>query len=196
MPVIMSNEEADPDLFKPRMPEVDFPAKLEDIFDKARKVAAEDTTPAKGKNRNVIVVTPGRMVMLHPCPAPGTMNPQAVESVEKLMPSKTRRNVAVIAYTELKALRADVVKTIPFYGLLTGLAYIGHAVWVFEGHSSALAAGCREAELLIADCEMVPFLAGDWLKTASSVMRRALIFAHDRATFSLRRLYPGAATPI
>ena len=192
----MSNEEADPDLFKPRMPEVDFPAKLEDIFDKARKVAAEDTTPTKGKNRQVVVVTPGRMVMLHPCPAPGTMNQQAVESVEKLMPSKTRRNVAVIAYTELKALRADVVKTIPFYGLLTGLAYIGHAVWVFEGHSSALAAGCREADVLIVDCEMVPFLAGDWLRTASSVMRRALIFAHDRATFSLRRLYPGAATPI
>ena len=192
----MSKEEVDPGLFKPRMPEVDFPAKLEDIFDKARKAAAEDTTPTKGKNRQVVVVTPGRMVMLHPCPAPGTMNPQAVESVEKLMPSKTRRNVAVIAYTELKALRADVVKTIPFYGLLTGLAYIGHAVWVFEGHSSALAAGCRDADLLIADCEMVPFLAGDWITTASSVMRRALIFVHDRATFSLRRLYPGAATPI
>ena len=191
----MSKEEVDPGLFKPRMPEVDFPAKLEDTFEKARKVAAEDTTPAKDKNRNVIVVTPGRMVMLHPCPAPGTMNPQAVESVEKLMPSKIRRNVAVIAYTELKALRADVVKTIPFYGLLTGLAYIGHAVWVFEGHSSALAAGCREADLLIADCEMAPFLAGDWMTTACSVMRRKLIFAHDRATFSLRRLYPNAAPP-
>ena len=191
----MSKEEVDPGLFKPRMPEVDFPAKLEDIFDKARKAAAADTTPAKGKNRHVVVVTPGRMIMLHPCPAPGTMDQQAVESVEKLMPSKTQRNVSVIAYTELKALRADVVKTIPFYGLLTGLAYIGHAVWVFEGHSSALAAGCREADLLIADCEMVPFLASDWMRTASSVMRRALIFAHDRATFSLRRLYPGATTP-
>ena len=138
---------------------------------------------------------PGRMVMLHPCPAPGTMNQQAVESVEKLMPSKTQRNVAVIAYTELNALQADLLKTIPFYGLLTGMAYIGHAVWVFEGHSSALAAGCREADLLIADCEMAPFLAGDWMTTACSVMRRKLIFAHDRATFSLRRLYPNAAPP-
>src|SRR5438046_1372313 len=187
----MSNQQIDPELFTPRMPEVDFPLKLDDIFDKARKAAATVITPTKDESRHVVVVTPGRMVMLHPCPAPGTMNLQAVESVEKLMPSKNQRNVAVIAYTELKALRADVVKTIPFYGLLTGLAYIGHAVWVFEGHSSALAAGCREAELLIADCDMVPFLAGDWMRTASSVMRRALIFAHDRATFSLRRLYPG-----
>jgi len=191
----MSNQEIDPELFKPRMPEVDFPLKLEDIFDKARKAAATVIPPTKDENRHVVVVTPGRMVMLHPCPAPGTMNLQAVESVEKLMPSKNQRNVAVIAYTELKALRADLLKTIPFYGFLTGLAYIGHAVWVFEGHSSALAAGCREADLLIADCEMVPFLAGDWMRTASYVMRRALIFAHDRATFSLCRLYPSEATP-
>jgi len=124
----MSNQEVDPDLFIPRMPEVDFPPKLEEIFDKARKAAAAaDTTPAQSRNRHVVVITPGRMVMLRPCPAPGTMNLQAVESVEKLMPSKTPCNVAVIAYTELKALRADVLKTIPFYGLLTGLAYIGHA---------------------------------------------------------------------
>src|SRR6266516_677247 len=189
----MSNQEVDPDLFKPLMPEVGFPAKLEDIFEKARKAAAADTTPAKGKNRNVIVVTPGRMVMLHPCPAPGTMNPQAVESVEKLMPSKTRRNVAVIAYTELNALQADLLKTIPFYGLLTGLAYIGHSVWVFEGHSSALAPGCREADLLVVDEKMIPFLNNEWIMIASAVMRRPLIFAHDRATFSLRKLYPEAA---
>jgi len=189
----MSNHEGVSDLFKPRMPEVDFPPKLEDIFEKARKAGAADISPTQGENRHVIIVTPGRMVMLHPCPPPGTMNPQAVESVEKLMPSKTKRNVAVIAYTELKALRADVLKTIPFYGLLTGLAYVGHAVWVFEGHSSALAAGCREAELLIVDCEMVPFLAGDWMTTAAAVMRRALIFAHDRPTFSLRRIHPSAS---
>ena len=77
------------------------------------------------------------------------MNKQVVESVEKLLPSETKHNIAAIAYTELNALRADLGKTIPFYGLLTGLAYIGHSAWVFEGHSSALAPGCREAELLI-----------------------------------------------
>ena len=57
--VIMSNQEIDPDLFKPRMPEVDFPPKLEDIFEKARKAAAVDTTPTQGKNRHGSLSRPG-----------------------------------------------------------------------------------------------------------------------------------------
>lgn len=186
----MSNQ--DIDLFEPRMPEVDVPPRLDEIFDKARKAAAEVTMPTGGTNRHVVVVTPGRMVMLHPCPVPGTMNQQAVESVEKLLPSTTKRNIAAIAYTELAALRANLGKAIPFYGLLTGLAYIGHAVWVFEGHASVLAPGCREAELLIVDEKMIPFLNRDWLVIVSAVMRRPQIFAHERATFSLRRLHPNA----
>jgi len=43
------------------------------------------------------------------------MNSQTVES------SKIKRNIAAIAYTELSALRADIGKAVPFYGLLTGL---------------------------------------------------------------------------
>ena len=178
------------------MLKVDFPPRIEASFERARQAAA-NAMPGKANHRCVAVVTPGRMVMLHPCAAPGTMAPTAVALVEKIFSSQTKRQVAVIAYTELAALRADLMKTIPFFGLLTGLAYIGHAVWVFEGHSSALAAGCREAELLIVDGHMMPFLVGDWLVTASKVMRRPLVFAHDRATFSLRRLHPapGGALP-
>lgn len=191
----MSSKYIDPQIFQPHMPDVDGPPNIEEIFDKARKAAAEDTTPTKGKNRHVVVVTPGRMLMLQPCPAPGMMNKQAVESVEKIMSSKTKRNVAVIAYTQLDALQAGLAQAIPFFGLLMGLAYIGHSVWAFEGHPSALAAGCREADLLIADNQMVPFLDSDWIATASGAMRRPLIFAHERATFSLRRLYPPASQP-
>jgi hypothetical protein len=54
-----------------------------------------------------------------------------------------KRNIAAIAYTELSGLRSDISKTIPFFGILLGFAYIGHAVWIFEGHGSALVAGCR-----------------------------------------------------
>ena len=191
----MSSKSVDPRIFQPHMPDVDGSPKIEEIFDKARKAAAEDTTPTKGKNRHVVVVTPGRMLMLQPCPAPGKMNKEAVESVEKIMSSKTKRNVAVIAYTQLDALQAGLAQAIPFFGLLMGLAYIGHSVWVFEGHSSALVAGCREADLLIVDNQVVPFLQEDWINVASTAMRRPLIFAHERATFSLRRLYPPASQP-
>jgi len=127
-----------------RMPEVDEVANIEEVFTKARKAAAGEESPEQ-KGRNVIIVTPGRMLMLQPCPAPGSMASSQVATVEGMIPAKVKRNVAAIAYTELSALRADISKTIPFFGILLGFSYIGHAVWVFEGHASALAAGCKDA---------------------------------------------------
>jgi hypothetical protein len=189
------NSSMDPQLFEPRMPEVDIPMNLEEIFQKARQAAAGGSPPTGSKGRHVAVVTPGRMVMMHPCAEPGTMSAPVVESVEKLLPSQSKKNVAVIAYTELEALRADLKKSIPFFGLLTGMAYIGHAVWVFEGHSSALAAGCREADLLIIDELMISFLASDWLRTISKVMRTPLVYRHERATFSLHKISPENRIP-
>jgi len=107
--------------------------------------------------------------------------------MEAMISPKVKRNIAAIAYTELEAV-AEAPTTIPFFGILMGLAYIGHSVWIFEGHSSALAAGCKDADVLIVDSSMVPFLRNDWAPTASGVMRQAEIYLHDRATYSLRKI--------
>ena len=168
------------------MPEVDEVPDIEEVFDKARN-AALGVEPTEQKGRNVIVVTPGRMLMLQPCPAPGSMASSQVAAVEGMIPPKVKRNIAAIAYTELSALRSDISKTIPFFGILLGFAYIGHAVWVFEGHASALAAGCKDANVLIVDGEMVPHLQADWASVASNVMKGREIDIHDRATYSLRK---------
>lgn len=184
----MPDRGTEADLFAPRMPEVDFPVHLEEVFAKARRVGSGELAPPNSTGRHLAIVTPGRMVMMHPCPAPGTMSPTAVESVEKILSSENKRKVAVIAFTELEALRADLKKAIPFFGLLTGLAYIGHSVWVFEGHSSALAGGCREADVLIVDEMMIPFLASDWVRTVSKVMPRPSIYKHERSSFSLKNV--------
>jgi hypothetical protein len=113
------------------------------------------------------------------------MSPDKVASIEQMMPSTVKRNVAAIAFTQLDGLMKDASKPIPFLGILLGLAYIGHAVWVFEGHRSALAAGCRDADVLIVDGAMVPHLQSDWVAVASSAMKRPEIYVHDRATYSL-----------
>jgi len=168
------------------MPEVDEVPDIEEVFDKARN-AALGVEPTEQKGRNVIVVTPGRMLMLQPCPAPGSMASSQVAAVEGMIPPKVKRNIATIAYTELSALRSDISKTIPFFGILLGFAYIGHAVWVFEGHASALAAGCKDANVLIVDGEMVPHLQADWASVASNVMKGREIYIHDRATYALRK---------
>lgn len=79
-------------------------------------------------------------------------------------------------------------QTVPFFGMLAGLSYIGHCVWIFEGHSSALAAGCRDADVLIVDSAMAQFLPAGWQDTAAGSMRSPNILLHDRQTFKLRAL--------
>jgi hypothetical protein len=125
------------------------------------------------------------MLMNQPCPPAGSMPAAQVASIEGMLPSKVKRNIAVIAYTELRAVTSDLAKTIPFAGMLMGMAYIGHAVWIFEGHPSALAAGCRSADLLIVDGGMAPHLGDGWAATAAGAMRHPQIYLHDRATYKL-----------
>jgi hypothetical protein len=180
-------EQVPGNLFEARMPEVDQPPDIAKVFDKARQAAVGEN-PGPGSARNVVLVTPGRMLMLQPCPPPGSMPQSAVEQIERLAPSTRKRKIAVIAYTELRAVTGDLAKAIPFFGMLSGMAYIGHAVWIFEGHASALAEGSKDADILIADGAMVPHLAADWPKLARSQAPSLLIYVHDRATHSLRKV--------
>jgi len=175
------------DIFAPRMTEVDVRPDVEKIFNQARKAAAGESD-VDGKSRQVVVVTPGRMLMLQPCPPPGSMPASMVGQIEKLLSPKVKRKIAVIAYTELKALKGNLGKAIPFFGMLSGLAYVGHSVWIFEGHVSALVAGCKEADMLIVDGLMAPHLQSDWQAIASSVAPHIQIYVHDRASHSLKKM--------
>ena len=180
----------DKDLYQPRMPEIDLSPKIEEVFRNARKAAAGETRPpgASPDDRSLILVTPGRMLMHKPCPEAGSLPQSQVAPIEKMLPARVKRNIAVIAYTELQAVTTDFGKAIPFAGMLFGLVYIGHAVWVFEGHASALSAGCREADLLFVDGGLLPHLGEGWIATVSSVMRNKEIYVHERATFKLTRV--------
>jgi len=77
--------------------------------------------------------------------------------------------------------------------MLVGLSYIGHSVWVFEGHASALAAGCREADVLIVDSALRGKLCAGWEAMCEATMRNANILLHDRADFQLGVLRRAAA---
>ena len=181
------------DSYLPHMPEVDTPEKIEDIFANARRAARGETRPpgVGTDERFYIVITPGRMVMYKPCPPADSMSPEQVAPIEKMLPRAVKRNIAVIANTELQAVTKEISRAIPFVGMLMGFAYIGHAVWIFEGHPMALQAGCREADLLIVDGGMAPFLSEDWIQVAQGVMRNPEIYLHDRATFKLVRVNVG-----
>jgi len=173
-----------PDLFQPRMPDVDQPRDINRVFDQARKSAVGDQDPS----RKVVLVTPGRMLMLQPCPSPGSMPQNVVSQIERLVSPKVKRKIAVIAYTELPAITKGLSQAIPFFGMLVGMAYIGHSVWIFEGHATALAAGCKEADVLIVDSGMVPHLTADWPALAATGAPKIEIYVHDRTNHSLRKV--------
>jgi hypothetical protein len=172
--------------FEPHMPEVDEVPDIADRFAVARRVTRGEETlrpdhPPEPGQRHVVLITPGRMLMQQPCPPPGSVDQSMIASIEQLAPGDKPLNITVIALNEIQAVLTDVSKAIPFFGYLLGLCYVGHNVTIFEGHSSALAAGCADADLLIADAAMIPFLQEDWLKVAfsSGTAQRLLVFYRD-----------------
>jgi hypothetical protein len=170
------------------MPEVEALPDMEEVFDNARKAAARERWQAADQSRRyIVIVTPQRQLLFCPCPPQGAMSRQVVANAEQMISSKVKKNIAVISFNEINDPTdpASINSVIPFYGMLLAIAYIGHAVWVFEGHPSALAAGCRDADALIVDSGMKPFLQEDWLDVASGVMRNVAVYVHDRASFSL-----------
>jgi len=170
------------------MPEVDLPRDIDKVFEQARSAASNENVTGGVSNRQVVFVTPGRVLMLQPCPPAGSMPKKVVTEIEKLVSSKVKRKIAVIGYTEMKAVSAGLIKAIPFFGMLVGMAYVGHSVWIFEGHVSALSAGCKEADVLIVDSGMAPHLPKDWQKLAASGAPSIQIYVHDRAQQALQKV--------
>lgn len=166
----------------PRMPDVVVPSNIAEIFENIRKLAAGD----KGQG-GLVILRPNRTYLTVPRMPDNPELKKFADGLAHLVPPGVQRNIAVIANTNFEPPTvAAVDQAIPFFGLLMGLSYLGHAVWVFEGHASALEAGLHDADALLVDSAVVPSLAPGWLDTARSTMRSANILVHDRATYQLR----------
>ena len=176
-----------PSTNEPHMPVVPVRDDIEEIFAEVRQTAAGASGP-----RGMVLVQPDRALLIVPALEETPKLSALAAGLEEMIPSAIRRNIAVIAYTELGPERPDgafaqpsvmdASRSIPFFGLLAGLTYIGHSVWVFEGHPSALAAGCRLADILIVDSAMLPFLEQGWENQAAMAMSNANILIHGRTT--------------
>ena len=171
------------------MPEVGERSGLDEYFVTVRRTAA-----GKGEGEGLVIVKPDRSLMVVPRLADSAELKKMAESMKSMVPDTVQRNIAAIAFTVFEpgpqgtAGLVEVGNAIPFLGMLVGFSYIGHAVWVFEGHSSALAAGCRDADLLLVDSAMLPFLEEGWDSQAARVMRNQNILVHNRANFTLSAL--------
>jgi hypothetical protein len=61
-----------------------------------------------------------------------------------------------------------------------GMAFDGHTVVVFEGHPSALVAGCARSTLLIVDQAIVEHLQPDWVSLSVWAMTAPNILMFNR----------------
>lgn len=157
---------------------------LERMFNVVRERAAQ---------RQLAIVRPDLRLVTMPALAKDAAPAAAVAAVERLLPSESPRNVAVVADTAWSAEQKPTVQTaaaaVPFFGLVMGLAAVGHAVWMFEGAGAPmLAAGCRDADLLIVDSARLGSFPKGWPALITPVMRTPFITVHDRQTFQLRRV--------
>jgi hypothetical protein len=147
----------------------------------------------------VALVTPGRVIVPIPCPPRGSFGPELIARVRLIVPEDEPQAITVIAFNDvLKAEVPDRLKRqgvtpelvsllIPFLGYLLGVASIGHSVVVFEGHSSALALACWDADLLIVDEAMLTLMQPGSVSVASRAMRksRMMVFGRDGRIFPL-----------
>jgi hypothetical protein len=153
------------------------------------------------ETRKVILVQPDGTFLAFPCPAPGSMPAEKVSQIESIVPAEPPRNISAIAATALVtgqprpiAIADEKIflaagEAIPFFGLLIGMAYIGHTVRVFDGTTPPLALGCKDADVLIVDSAQRAKLREDWLAIALPAMRNANVFVHDRQTYQLRIIH-------
>src|SRR5438132_1428539 len=165
-----------------KTPSVETHGDMEKIFANVRRTAQG----TRGL-RCLVIVRPDLQYLVLPALTETPEIATRAADLERLIPSEVKRNVAVIGHTgftseELEGSPVPSIKaasrSIPFLGLLMSLSHIGHAVWVFEGHPSALAAGCRDADVLIVDGGMLSLLQQSWVTTASAAMRNANILVH------------------
>jgi hypothetical protein len=197
------------DIFQPHMPGVELLSDMDALFAAARRLSATGEYPAGGDpptaeaaaesgkmkgQRSAVILTPGRLMMPVPAPAPGSVSKEMVKSVSQILPPDPPLAVSVISYTYVPALIQDKAKAIPFLGFLVGFAAIGHTVVVFEGHPSAFESGVRGCDVLMVDSGMLPFVQKDWKEAAFRLMRPgAKVLEHDRATYQLKQHFaPGA----
>jgi hypothetical protein len=203
------------DIFQPHRLAVELLSDMDGLFEAARRLSATGEYPAepggtppeaaaelekqKGA-RSVVIMTPGRLLMSVPAPAPGSVSKEHEDGVRQLMPPDPPKVISVISYTYVPALIAnegkEIGKAIPFLGFLAGFASIGHTVVVFEGHPSAFESGVRGSDVLMVDSGMLPFVQEDWKEVAFRVMRPgARVLEHDRATYQLKQHFqPGVAS--
>lgn len=167
---------------------------LETLFAKVRRYA--------GSNRGVSLLRPDRTHFILPAPPQGSIGQQMVDGVKAVIPSDQPRNIAAIVApgvlagdSSQKPSLPAIAKRVPFMGLLVGIAYAGHAVWMFEASAETAAPGSEDADVLIVDSDAVAAMPQDWAVDAALVMRNPNVLVYDRSRHKIGAMRTAGEVP-
>ena len=183
LPIRLSTRPDFSDAVAPKLPD------LEKGFGQVRERAAA--------GQLVVVRSDGKHILL-PALDKAAVSASMIAAVEQILPSSVKRNVAVVGDTAWAMAEKPDLRTanqaIPYFGLLMGFTTIGHAVWVFPASSVAvLAAGCRDADVLITDSLRLAKFPAGWQGAVAKTMREPKVLVYDAATSGLRLMTLGPA---
>lgn len=148
--------------------------------------------------RRVVVIAPDGTLVNVPVPEPGDADPSLIRDVRAAL-APENEPVTGLAITAINCTLGvqrlgrsfhKMLTLLPNLSYLVGAACLGNTVVSFEGHPNAFAVGCEEADMLILDEGMIPFLQPDWAAVALTKLRqpRIILFGRDGRLSKLDRL--------
>ncbi len=135
------------------------------------------------------IVCPDRSFFLVTLSVAAELPPQLVEQNKDCIPYTKPLNITAVGFTGLRP--SPEIRRMPFVASILPFAYIGHSIVIFEGHESGFEASLKDADVLIIDSGMLPFLQPNWFEVARRAFREhGRIRMFDRKTLSLPPVVP------
>jgi len=177
---------ADP--FEPRMPDVDVHPDIAGLFAQVRTRLSWNRS-SKELKACIGIVSPDRTVSLLALPASVEMPQKLVDQNKAYIPHTKPLNITAVSFTGLRP--PSEFQLLPFVASLLPFAFIGHSIVVFEGHESGFKEALKDADVLVIDSGMLPFLLSNWFEVARGVFRdKGRIRMFDRKTMYLPPVVP------
>jgi hypothetical protein len=182
------------DPLAPRMPEVAVGPNIAELFAQVRSMLPRDRRLGKVDAGEpwLGIVCPDRSYLLLTLPVAAEMPHELVEMNRACIPHTRPLHITAVSFTGLRP--SSDIKSMPFIACILPLASIGHNIVVFEGHESGFEPALTDADVLVIDSGMLPFLQQDWFAVARRAFRdKGRIRMFDQKTKSLPPVVPSKA---
>lgn len=173
-----------PILIPPTMPTISPRRDIRRCFADARRLSAG----AHGVRWVVIIAPDGTLVNV-PVPSADEADQTLLRDV-RLALAPHQEAVTGLAITAINCTSGvqrrarsfhKMLPLVPNLSYMVGAACLGNTVVAFEGRPGDFAAGCADADMLLLDDGMIPFLQPDWAAIALNTLRqpRIILFGRD-----------------